>query len=74
VDALVTDVVLGGRSGVDLSHALLARHPGLAVVLISGDVRHHELDGLPKHTRCLQKPFSIAVLVQEVRAALASRS
>lgn len=38
IDLLVTDVVMPGRSGVDLAHDLTTRHPGLPVLLLSGFV------------------------------------
>ncbi len=36
VDALVTDVVMPGLSGIELAERVLERHPGMRIVLLSG--------------------------------------
>ncbi len=74
IDFLITDIVMPGRSGVELAATLLARRPDLPVLLISGDVRNHDQSSLPAHVRFLQKPFGFPVLRREIDAMLASTS
>jgi two-component system cell cycle sensor histidine kinase/response regulator CckA len=68
VDVLVSDIVMPGRSGIELASILLARRPALPVLLISGDVGHHDQSALPDHVRFLQKPFASAVLLGQLHA------
>ncbi|MEZ4412953.1 MAG: PAS domain S-box protein [Gemmatimonadales bacterium] len=76
IDLLVTDVVMPGRSGVELARDLEIRRPGIPVLFTSG---------YPETTRgrwepnegwgaFLQKPFTPAKLVAAVRAAAPPRS
>ena len=70
-DLLLTDIDLPGRNGADLAAGLRARHPRLAVVLMSGypddgAITTAGLTGVP----VLRKPFSIAQLVEKLRGAL----
>jgi PAS domain S-box-containing protein len=73
IDILVSDIVMPGRSGVELAKAMLERRPALPVLLISGDVRNHDQTVLPAHVRFLQKPFTSPVLLGEVCASLSGR-
>ncbi|HUH05862.1 MAG TPA: PAS domain S-box protein [Kofleriaceae bacterium] len=74
VGALVTDVVMPGRSGIELAREVLGRRPSLLVVLISGDVRGHDLEGLPETVVFLQKPFRPEQLLQALGRATPSTS
>ncbi|HNX49917.1 MAG TPA: response regulator, partial [Thermoanaerobaculaceae bacterium] len=74
-DLLLTDQMLPGAAGIDLATGLVDRWPGLAVIVMSGysegqvlqqAVRRHQV-------RFLQKPFDLATLTHEVRAALEAR-
>ena len=67
---LVSDVVMPGRSGIELAETLLHRDPGLCVVLMSGYARHHDLAQLPAHVRLLPKPFVAEELVRVVLGTL----
>lgn len=60
IDVLVTDVLLGeGTDGIELAKQVLALQPSAGVVLMSGySAAHFDLDGLPRHTQFLTKPFS----------------
>ncbi len=72
-DLLLSDLVLPGGSGTDLSRGLLDRWPNLVVVLMSG-YTEDEVQRLGVDTgavRFLQKPFDMRTLAHEVRAALA---
>jgi len=71
-DLLLTDVMLPGAPGPRVAEELRRRWPALKVILMSGyaddeAVRRGVSAG---DTRYLQKPFDIASLVREVRAAL----
>ena len=71
-DLLLTDMMLPGRSGIDLAGDLLERFPELKVILMSG---YTDEDRLRRRiqtgdTRFLQKPFGMATLARAARAAL----
>jgi len=71
-DVLLTDLMLPGILGPQLAADLKARWPALRVILMSG---YHEDDAIRKaasagDVRFLQKPFDMATLAREVRAAL----
>ncbi len=73
-DLLLTDMMLPGASGIEVARGLSARWPALKVVLMSGyaqddDVRRTVSRG---ELRFLQKPFDMATLARELRAALES--
>jgi two-component system cell cycle sensor histidine kinase/response regulator CckA len=65
--ALVTDQRMPGGSGVELATALTARHPGLGVVLISGDLSPAVRASLPPAWRFLRKPFTGRDLAEILR-------
>ncbi|OYW00773.1 MAG: hypothetical protein B7Z61_13050 [Acidobacteria bacterium 37-71-11] len=72
VDVLLTDIMLPDVDGVSVARGLLDRWPNLKVILMSGysedeaQSRAAELGG----ARFLQKPFGVAALAAEIRAAL----
>ncbi|MDD5563078.1 MAG: PAS domain S-box protein [Thermoanaerobaculaceae bacterium] len=71
-DLLLTDMMLPGRSGIELASDLKARCPGLRVILMSG---YTDEDLLRRRIRTsgarfLQKPFDMATLARAARAAL----
>jgi two-component system cell cycle sensor histidine kinase/response regulator CckA len=70
IDVLVSDIVMPGRSGIELAGILLERRPQLPVLLISGDVGNHDQSSLPDRVRFLQKPFTAALLASHVEALL----
>lgn len=74
IDLLVTDVVLGDGSGLDLAKALEKERPSLKVVLISGFIpRERVPQVVDGHWRLLDKPFRLEQLVGLVREQLESR-
>lgn len=72
-DVLLTDVVMPGRDGVALAHALRAHQPDLPVLFMSGWSSYTAADhGLPGPL--LAKPFTVATLRDAlVRAIAANR-
>jgi len=73
---LLSDVMLPGASGVELSRRLGERWPELQVILVSGYAEDEvsRSDVTAGHLRFLQKPVDLATLAAEVRAALGERS
>jgi PAS domain S-box-containing protein len=71
VDALVTDVEMPGRSGLELVREMLEQNPTLAVLVISG--RPLSANQIPDGAGFLQKPFSRQALLRELRQRMAHR-
>jgi two-component system, cell cycle sensor histidine kinase and response regulator CckA len=74
IDMLITDVVMPGMSGRELSARLCASRPQTKVLYLSGyteDAIGHDgvVDPHP-HTAFLQKPFTLQVLSRKVREVL----
>ncbi len=71
IDILLTDMILPGISGPDLAAQLLAKHPKMAVVYMSGHSRETiEARGLKAPTHFLHKPFNATELSDTLRSAL----
>ena len=73
---VVCDLMLPGRTGVDLTRAIRALRPWLPVVVMSGyATRHNEEQALEAGaTAFLAKPFDIPELLAWVRHALGTTS
>ncbi len=72
VDLVISDVVMPGMNGIELIEKLTANHPGLPCLLVSGytsDVVSGP-DQLEEGIHFLQKPFSVAALMDKVRKLL----
>jgi CheY-like chemotaxis protein len=70
-DLLVTDVVMPGMGGRELAERLVALHPALKVLYISGYTEDIIADrGTLKGDDLLSKPFGAATLVAKVREVL----
>jgi two-component system cell cycle sensor histidine kinase/response regulator CckA len=71
---VVTDVIMPGLTGRELSEALAAARPGLPVLFMSGytgeDVLARSL--LPETAPFIQKPFAPEELVARVRTLLSA--
>ncbi|HTR01576.1 MAG TPA: PAS domain S-box protein [Thermoanaerobaculia bacterium] len=75
LDLLLTDVVMPGASGPELSRRLLERRPGTRVLYVSGYtdasmVSHVAIDAAASF---LQKPFTPETLARKVREVLDAR-
>ncbi|WP_309642996.1 PAS domain-containing protein [Phenylobacterium sp.] len=64
-DLLVTDHLMPGMNGADLARRMLAFHPGLPVLIVSG---YAEADGLPVDLPRLTKPFRTTELAASLAA------
>jgi len=74
IDILITDVVMPGMSGRELSKQLCASHPQTRVLFLSGyteDAIVHQ-GVLEPGTTFLQKPFTLQMLSRKVREVLRS--
>jgi DNA-binding response OmpR family regulator len=71
VDLLLSDVILPGRNGWELSRDLSGRLPGLRVLFMSGYAAQHSGESLlPDGVPFLAKPFTPEELLRTVRAVL----
>jgi CheY-like chemotaxis protein len=73
IDLLLTDVVMPGLDGRQLAEQLVADHPGLGVVLMSG-YTIDPTDAMLPVFPLLKKPFLPGELIRAVSAVLASGS
>ena len=72
IDILITDVVMPGMNGREVSAQLCAVHPNTRVLYLSGyaeDAIVHE-GALDPGASFLQKPFSLHSLARKVREVL----
>jgi len=75
IDVLVTDVIMPRMTGLDLYQHAKALRPDLRAVFISGySDAVIDYQTLPGENAYLQKPFSMARLAGQVRAALDRKS
>ena len=72
IDLLLTDVVMPGINGPDLARALLRRRPDVRVLFTSGYIDRAVVREavIEPGLRFIQKPFSQASLLREVRLTL----
>jgi PAS domain S-box-containing protein len=72
IDVLLTDVVMPGASGPELTRQLIGRQPGLRVIYMSGytedTITHHGV--LKPGIDFIHKPFTSATLGRKIREVL----
>ena len=72
IHLLITDLVMPGMNGKELKQRLMASHPGLKCLFMSGYtadvIAHHGV--LDEGVYFLQKPFTIRTLAERVREVL----
>lgn len=64
-NAVVTDHLMPGLSGVDLTRELRARYPALPILIVSG---YAEMEGIPPDLPRLTKPFRMAEMATVLHA------
>ena len=71
-DALVTDMVMAGMTGIELARAVRDRHPRLPVLLMSGYTAGTLPDAaaLPEGMELIRKPFTTEALLHAVASVL----
>jgi two-component system cell cycle sensor histidine kinase/response regulator CckA len=75
IDLLVSDVILPGRNGWELSRDLARRLPGLRVLFMSGYAAEQSGESLlPADVPFLAKPFTPGELLDRVRGALGAEA
>jgi two-component system cell cycle sensor histidine kinase/response regulator CckA len=74
INLLLTDVMMPGMNGVELSQQATAAHPGLRVLFVSGYTDDSVLEAgrFPAGAAFLQKPFTLGSLLGKVREVLDS--
>jgi len=72
VDLLLTDFMLPGMNGAELTREMLARRPELRVIVMSGYAAEDAVPSDDPRVRFLAKPFGMDTLAAQVRAALAA--
>jgi PAS domain S-box-containing protein len=72
IDLLVSDVIMPGMSGPDLTQRILRHRPEIKVLYISGFTTHPAISAgaLGSRAAFLMKPFSPKVLARKVRECL----
>ncbi len=76
IDLVVTDFMMPGMSGQELTEHLLSQRPGMKVLYMSGytddAIIHHAI--LEKGANYIQKPLSLLELTQKIREVLDKNS
>ncbi len=67
ISLVITDVDLPGLNGIDLCAELNKRQPGMKLITMSGQPRE-----IPVSMPFMEKPFSIATLLEKVHAVLST--
>jgi len=71
IDLLLTDSMMPGMSGPELARSLLAAHPKLPVILMSGNIQALSgIETISETIVIMQKPFTPTELRDRVRAVL----
>lgn len=70
IDLVMTDICMPGTlDGLDLAQVILARSPGLPIIVTSGN--RSLPDGLlPSHVIFLRKPWTLDLLHQAIKSCM----
>ena len=74
VDLAITDLVMPGMGGRELTAELIRRHPDLPVLWMSGHPRHVGVRDTEANQPFLQKPIAADALLATVRTVLEGRA
>ncbi|HCR86329.1 MAG TPA: hypothetical protein DIV86_06590, partial [Alphaproteobacteria bacterium] len=72
IDLIISDVVMPGISGPEMVEKVLAKHPNIKVVFVSGygeDVFYQQY-GMEREFNFLSKPYSLNQLAEKVKELL----
>ncbi|KFE69387.1 response regulator [Hyalangium minutum] len=72
-EVLFTDVSLPGGSGADLAREVMKRHPGMRVIIASGDGSEAMNGERPGVAVLLPKPYALAQIQEALARVVASR-
>jgi two-component system cell cycle sensor histidine kinase/response regulator CckA len=71
IHLLLTDAIMPGKSGLELANLMVARQPGLPVIVMSGYTEENlAISGLTEPPALLQKPFTPRDLRRRIREVL----
>jgi two-component system cell cycle sensor histidine kinase/response regulator CckA len=71
IDLLLTDAMMPGKSGIELASLMIARRPGLPVIVMTGYTEDTlPVSGLAQPVALLQKPFTPRELRRRIREVL----
>ena len=71
IDLLLTDAIMPGKSGLELANMMVAKQPGLPVIVMSGYTEENlSISGLTEPPAMLQKPFTPRDLRRRIREVL----
>ena len=73
IDLLLTDLVMPGLGGAELSRMIIERRPGIALIYMSGFTEHTLREELAPGSVLLQKPFSLLTLATTIRQVLENK-
>jgi CheY-like chemotaxis protein len=71
IEAIITDVDMpGSMNGLKLAHAVRHRWPPIKIIIVSGKTHVSDAE-LPSDARFFSKPYSVSVMINELRSLLA---
>ncbi len=76
IDAVLTDVIMPGRSGIELADELRTMSPELPIVFMSGHIGslEHAMKPRDDSTAFIEKPFKADDVLREIRRVIDKRS
>ncbi|QBE62120.1 response regulator [Pseudoduganella lutea] len=68
VDALFSDIMMPGKTGLELADTVARSHPGMKIVLTSGYTSPALLAGMDSNCQFVAKPYTIDTVVRLLRS------